>query len=148
MDISYATIPMVGWNKRLCSEKRSTYVVSSQDKPNFHAIYDVDTDLGSSIFFNDDIPYDPEVTAPIEVKEEENFSNRQKALKRKHKEEGIWTIYFDGYVAKVCASAGVYIIFPIRDFKALSYKLNFECTNNVAEYEYLLLGFNALNDMG
>ena len=59
-------------------------------------------------------------------------------------------MYFDGFVAKfgVGAGAGVYIISPIRDFKALSYKLTFECTNNVAEYEALLLGLNDLRDLG
>ena len=44
--------------------------------------------------------------------------------------------------------AGVYIISPIRDFKAFSYKLTFECTNNVAEYEALLLGLPPLKDLG
>ena len=57
-------------------------------------------------------------------------------------------MYFDGSVAKIGAGAGVYIISPIRDFKALSYKLNFECTDNMDEYEALLLGLNALKDMG
>ena len=51
-------------------------------------------------------------------------------------------------MAKVGAGAGVYIISPIKDFKGLSYKLTFECTNNVAEYEALLLGLHALKDMG
>src|SRR5882757_1936665 len=58
-------------------------------------------------------------------------------------------MYFDGSAAKVGAGAGVYIISPIQgDFKALSYKLTFECTNNVAEYEALLLGLHALKDLG
>ena len=57
-------------------------------------------------------------------------------------------MYFDGSVAKTGAGAGVYIISPIHDFKALSYKLMFECTNNVAEYEALLLGLHALKDLG
>ena len=57
-------------------------------------------------------------------------------------------MYFDGSVATVGAGASVYIISPIKDFKALSYKLTFECTNNVAEYEALLLGLNSLKDMG
>ena len=57
-------------------------------------------------------------------------------------------MYFDGSVAKVGDVAGVYIISPIHDFKALSYKLLFECTNNVAEYEVLLLGLHALKDLG
>ena len=57
-------------------------------------------------------------------------------------------MYFDGSMAKVGVGAGVYIISPIRDFKALSYKLTFECTNNVAEYEALLLGLHALKYLG
>ena len=44
--------------------------------------------------------------------------------------------------------AGVYIISPIRDFKVVSYKLTFECTNNVAEYEAFLLGLHALKNLG
>ena len=28
-----------------------------------------------------------------------------------------------------------------------SFKLKFECSNNIAEYEALLLGLNALNDL-
>ena len=39
----------------------------------------------------------------------------------------------------------MYIISPIGYFKDLSFKLTFECTNNVEEYEDLLLGLNALN---
>ena len=57
-------------------------------------------------------------------------------------------MYFDGSMEKVGIGAGVYIISPIRDFKALSYKLTFKCTNNVAEYEALLLGLHALKYLG
>ena len=56
----------------------------------------------------------------------------QDALEAKQKREGFWTMYFDGSAAKLGAGAGVYIISPIHDFKTLSYKLTFECTNNVA----------------
>ena len=38
MDMSYATIPMVGGEKMLYSEKKSPYVVSSQEKPNNHVV--------------------------------------------------------------------------------------------------------------
>ena len=58
MDMSYATIPRIGGNKRLYSEKRSPYVDNNQEKPDNHAIYAIDTDLGSSIFFNDVCPCD------------------------------------------------------------------------------------------
>ena len=56
-------------------------------------------------------------------------------------------MYFDGSVEKVGVGDGVNIISPLKDFKALSYKLTFECTNNVVEYEALLLGLNSLKDM-
>ena len=72
----------------------------------------------------------------------------QDALEVKQKREGQWIMYFDGSTAKIGAGAGVYIISPIWDFKALSYKLTFECTNNVAEYEALLLGLHALKYLG
>ena len=57
-------------------------------------------------------------------------------------------MYFDESVAKIGVGAGVYIIYPIKYFKTLSYKLTFECTNNVAEYEALLLGLHALKFLG
>ena len=60
MDMSYATIPVQDGSMRLYSEKRTPYVVSSQDRPDVHHIYVVDTDLGYSIFFNDTVPFDLE----------------------------------------------------------------------------------------
>ena len=57
-------------------------------------------------------------------------------------------MYFDGSMAKVGVGASVYMISPIRYFKSFSYKLTFECTNNVVEYEALLLGLHALKDLG
>ena len=149
MDMSYATIAVQDGSRRLYSEKRTPYVVSSQDKSEFHHIYDVDTDLGSSILFNDTVPCELEAT--LQEQSEENKKEEmmeQDALEAKQKREGLWTMYFDGYAAKIGARAGVYIISPIRDFKALSYKLTFECTNNVAEYEALLLGLHALKYLG
>ena len=148
MDMSYATIHVLNENKRLYSEKRSPYLVSSRDHLGFHHIYAIDTNLGSSIFFNDVSPCDSKVVVPSKCKKDKNVINEQKALERKKKEKGLWTMYFDGSVAKVGAGEGVYIISPIIDFKSFSYKLNFECTNNVAAYEYLLLGLHALKDLG
>ena len=57
-------------------------------------------------------------------------------------------MYFNGSVAKAGTGVGAYIISPIRDTKSYSYKLFFECTNNVAEYEALLLGLHALKYLG
>ena len=95
------------------------------------------------------VPYDIEATLqmnPGENKKEEVME--QDALEAKQKREGLWTMYFDGFAAKIGVGAGMYIISPIQDFKDFSYKLTFECTNNVAEYEALLLGLHALKDLG
>ena len=85
MDMSYATIPMVGGDKRLYNEKISPYVVSSQEKLDNHVFYVVDTDLGSSIFFNDGLPYDPKIHVSIEVKEEGEFARDKRLWKRNRK---------------------------------------------------------------
>ena len=123
-------------------------MVSSQDKLENRPIYVVDTDLGSSIFLNDSTHVDPEFPLQIEFKEDKEFSKRQEALEKKQNEQGLWTMYFYGSRSKNGVGDDVWIISPIIEFKYLSYKLTFECTNNVAEYEALLLGLNALKDMG
>lgn len=53
MDISYATILIFKEMRRLYREMRLSYMVSCQEHPHNHPIYVVDTDFGSSIFFND-----------------------------------------------------------------------------------------------
>ena len=147
MDMSYATIPLFGGHKILYREKRLAYVVSIQQKPNNHPIYVVDTDLGSSIFFNVS-HVDPEIPIVVEVKEDKEFAKIHEAFERKQNEEGPWKMYFDCYTSKEGAGVGIWIISPNREFKVYSFKLNFECKNNLAEYEALLLGLNALKDLG
>ena len=53
MDMSYATIPIFGEQRRLYKEIRLAYMVRCKYKLNNHPIYVVDTDLGSSIFYKD-----------------------------------------------------------------------------------------------
>ena len=69
-------------------KKRLAYVVSCRDKPKNHPIYIVDTDLGSSICFNDGPQTNPKIPVQIEFKEDEEFSKRQETLEKKHNEEG------------------------------------------------------------
>ena len=56
MDFSYATIPVFSQQRRLWRENRLKYMVSSKECPENHPIYVVDTDMGSSIFFNSSEP--------------------------------------------------------------------------------------------
>jgi len=53
MDMSYETILVFGKQRRLYIETQLPYMVSSPDRPNNHPIYDVDTDIVASIFYND-----------------------------------------------------------------------------------------------
>jgi ribonuclease HI len=60
----------------------------------------------------------------------------------------MWSMSFDGAVNREGAGAGVWINPPSLDTKLCSYKLAFDCTNNMAEYEALVLGLKALKEMG
>lgn len=57
-------------------------------------------------------------------------------------------MFFDGACTNKSAGVGVVSISPSKQTTKLSYKLNFQVTNNIAEYEALLLGLNAAKDMG
>jgi ribonuclease HI len=60
----------------------------------------------------------------------------------------MWNMFFDGASSKEGASAGVVFVSPFQEAIPLSYKLEFEATNNVAEYEALVLGLRVAKDMG
>jgi ribonuclease HI len=59
----------------------------------------------------------------------------------------VWNMDFDGAVNKEGEGAGVWIISPDTTSKLSSYKLAFDCTNNMVEYEHLNLGLGVLNDL-
>ena len=50
MDMSYATLPMLGDQRRLYKEKQLAYVVSSKNKPEKHLICALDTYINSLFF--------------------------------------------------------------------------------------------------
>jgi ribonuclease HI len=62
-------------------------------------------------------------------------------------ENQIWSLYFDGSKSKEGAGAGCIIIDPTGNKTLLTCRLEFECTNNVAEYEALLQGLRKALDM-
>ena len=57
-------------------------------------------------------------------------------------------MYFDGACSKEGSGAGIFFIFPTKEVIPMSYKLEFDTTNNIIEYEALLLGLKAARDMG
>jgi ribonuclease HI len=62
-------------------------------------------------------------------------------------ENQIWSLYFDGSKSKEGAGAGCIIIDPAGNKTLLACRLEFECTNNIAEYEALLQGLMKSLDM-
>ena len=62
-------------------------------------------------------------------------------------DEGWCHMDFDGAVSKEGARVGIWIRPLEGEPKLFSYKLYFNCTNNVAEYEALVLGLRVLKDL-
>jgi ribonuclease HI len=60
----------------------------------------------------------------------------------------VWKIFFDGASSSIGAGARVVFISPCQETISLSYKMEFEITNNVAEYEDLVLGMRDAKEMG
>jgi ribonuclease HI len=59
-----------------------------------------------------------------------------------------WTIFRDGSWGTLGAGATVVLISPSKIKTCYAAKLEFNCTNNIAEYEALLLGLRKLKAMG
>ena len=57
-------------------------------------------------------------------------------------------MYFDGAYSKCRKGAGIMIISPSDKIYNFAFRLDFEASNNVAEYEALLLGLETAKDMG
>jgi hypothetical protein len=99
-----------------------------------HPIYVVDEDLGCCILsVNEEYNETPMLADPlVSLVEEIN---------------GIWKMFFDGAYSKEGVGAGIVLISPTQKEIHLSYKLEFEATNNVVEYEALILGLEATRKM-
>ncbi|PKI71911.1 hypothetical protein CRG98_007679 [Punica granatum] len=55
----------------------------------------------------------------------------------------VWKMYFDSAVNSTGFGIGVVLIFPKEHYYPIALKINFPCTNNVAEYEVCILGLQA-----
>jgi ribonuclease HI len=136
MDLSYATILVFGGeNRRFYGESQLAYIIIDDQNPVNHPIYSVDTCMGSCILQIDDTLYESlllkqPIVQPIEIGEND-----------------LWTMFFDGACTRESAGVGIVIISPLKETTHLSFKLDFKATNNIAEYEALLLGLNESQEM-
>ena len=53
MDLSYATILVFGMQRRLYRENRLAYMIRNRDNPKNHPICSIDTNMDSSMLFNE-----------------------------------------------------------------------------------------------
>ena len=122
-------------------------MISSKECLENHPIYVVDIGMGSAIFFNQS-PADKEDHVIIsEIKQDIEEIKNEVDIDIDVKEKW-WTMHFYGVVGREGSGAGVDIITPYcikQNF--FSYKFYFECTNNVAEYEALILGFKIMKEL-
>jgi len=129
MDLSYDTIHVFGGeNKRLYRESQLAYIISDEQNPTNHPIYSIDTGMGSCILQIDDSLLDSLLLKKPVVQSTEVG------------EDDLWTMFFDRACTREIAGEGVVFISPSKETTHLSFKLDFKVTNNIAEYEALLLG--------
>ena len=64
------------------------------------------------------------------------------------KVDELWRMNFDGAYSRVGKEVGIFITSPKGKVFNFAFRLEFEATNNVAEYEALLLGIEIPKDMG
>ncbi|KAH9310135.1 hypothetical protein KI387_038046, partial [Taxus chinensis] len=65
-----------------------------------------------------------------------------------HDPNSIWNLEFEGSCSSAGYRAGVVLISPEGKIHPFSFKLQFENTNNTAEYEALILGLNTKKERG
>ena len=61
----------------------------------------------------------------------------------KSTKEDTWKLYFDGASNVLGHGIGAILISPEREYCPFTARLNFDCTNNVAEYEACIMGLQA-----
>jgi ribonuclease HI len=63
------------------------------------------------------------------------------------KKDGSWGLDFDGAHSNSGSGAGIFLISPNNETPLFSYRIEFNYTNHIAEYEALILGMNLAIDM-
>jgi hypothetical protein len=148
MDMSYTTIPVFGHDKRMYKEVLLKYMVRIKLQPQNHPIYAVNTEVGSSIFYNDLSFKEEEPTTIITADEKTMQETTECADPKDHAKNMVWNMSFDGAVNREGVGVGICMSPPKASTKMCSYKIAFECTNNMGEYEALILGLQVLKELG
>jgi ribonuclease HI len=60
----------------------------------------------------------------------------------------LWTMYFDGSLMKMGAGASLLFISPLGVHMSYIIRLHFLASNNIAEYEALVMGLRIVVELG
>jgi ribonuclease HI len=152
--MSYAIVLVFGQQRRLYRETLMKYMVSSQEKPHNYPLYSTHSELDSFILYNEGDPegkiaqLESDTTDPKENKEIIE-AREVKTVESEELPIDFWSMDFDGAVSKEGAGVGVWLHnHRSRYSESHSYKLNFQCTSNIVEYEALMLGLKLLKKVG
>jgi hypothetical protein len=130
------------------------YMVSNQDKPHNCPLYSAHSDLYSFILYNDDdtgeqITQPEKDTSVLKEGQEITEADIKKNVISEELPADFWSMDFDGVVSKEGDGVGVWFHNHRSKYSENhSYKLNFQCTNNIVEYEALMLGLKLLKKVG
>ena len=137
LDLTYATIPTFGGEKRrFYRESRFVKTVTPAKGSKNSLVHGKESDL-SCLFLEEDETILEETSIHLKRKLEHQHTNENK----------VWKLYFDGENSKDINGAGVWLVSPEGSLIPLSFKLEFEVTSNIVEYEALLLGLQMTKNM-
>ena len=119
-------------------------MISNPKCPQNNPIYSIDIDLGSAIFCNDSSNEQPNSIVMIKQVENEEHGELTGVILVQEK---WWNLHFDGVVGKDGVGVGICINGPNHEKHIFSYKLYFDCSNNVLEYETLIMAIERLKEL-
>ncbi|XP_043702858.1 uncharacterized protein LOC122653013 [Telopea speciosissima] len=79
---------------------------------------------------------------------EDIFPDEEIAVINIEREIKPWQMYFDGAANQKGCGAGILLITPEGVYKPMATRLEFKCTNNMAEYEACVIGLEAALSIG
>jgi hypothetical protein len=129
-------------------------MVNCQEKPHNYPLYFVHSDLESFILYNygdldNQIAQLEDDASSLEENQVITKESKTVTTETDEPVENFWSMDFNGDISKEGVGAWVWVHNHKEMYsKSHSYKLNFQCTNNIAEYEALMLGLKLLKKLG
>jgi len=127
MDDSHIIVPKGPKNIIIYREER---IVPYIESPTQSTVNYVETNLGVYSIFDENDMHEFERKPTIQPNND------------------MWYMHFDGASSKEGSEAGISLYISFRNTFSFSYRLIFSCTNNVAEFEALLLGLENALELG